>query len=214
MSKYTEKELNALLERYNGFIHMMTLKFHKSLRTYDFEDLLQEFRMKFVEGAEIHDEEKGKLTTFTGTLMKNHFIILKRFEMAQKRPDFLLTLDEDISLGEEGDTFVEIAQGLYENELTPHEQFLQDKLEKEVKTELSKMPRGFITEDYFLNEMGTNEIAEKYKISPALVKYTNKINIMKLRNKFKDYITDNFDSDKFDIDDFNDTYDKEFFDGK
>lgn len=214
MNKVDDKELESLLNQYNGFIHMMTIKYHRFLRTYEFDDLLQEFRMKFIDAVNTHDYDKGKLTTFSGLLMKHHFVYLKRHEMAQKRPDLLFTLDLDIQEFEDGGSFLDIATTMYDIEPTPHEQFLRDKLEKEIKEELSKMHRGSITWDFFLNEMSTNDIAEKYNISIALVKYINKINIMKLKNKFKDYIVDDFDNEQFNLDDFNDIYDKEFFNGK
>lgn len=216
MSKYTEKEQEQFLSQYNGFIHMMTQKYVRYLKNHEYEDLLQEFRMMLLEALEKYvDDGRAKFSSFAGLLMKHKFIYLKRSEMALKRPNYLLTLDDDISDIEYADSFLDIVEGMYDDEPTPDEQDYHVRLERDIIQELSKYERGFITIDYYLNEMSTQEIADKYNISISLVKHINKINIMKLKNTFKEFIKDKREDDiDFDLKNFNETYDKEFFDGK
>lgn len=216
MSKYTEKEQEQFLNQYNGFIHMMTQKYVRHLKDYDYEDLLQEFRMILLEALEKYaDDGRAKFSSFAGLLMKNRFIYLKRSEMALKRPDYLLTLDDDISDSESADSFLDIVEGMYDDEPTPDEVDYYTRLEQDIIQELSKYERGFITIDYYINEMSTQEIADKYRISISLAKHINKVNLMKLKNSFREHLKDNsIDNSSFDLEDFNETYDKEFFNGK
>ena len=63
--------------------------------------------------------------------------------------------------------------------------------------------------------MSTQEIANKYHISISLVKHINKVNLLKLKNSFREHLkNNNIDNSSFDLQDFNETYDKEFFNGK
>lgn len=216
MSKYTEKEQEQFLNQYNGFIHMMTQKYVRHLKDYEYEDLLQEFRMILLEALEKYvDDGRAKFSSFAGLLMKNRFIYLKRLEKAEKRPDYLLTLDDDISDSEHAESFLDIATSLYEDEPTPEEIDFQVKLERDIIQELSKYERGFITLDYYINQMSTQEIADKYHMSISLVKYINKVNLMKLKNTFREFLKDTgIEESSFNLDDFNETYNKEFFNGK
>lgn len=216
MSKYTEKEQEQFLKQYNGFIHMMTQKYVRHLKDYDYEDLLQEFRMILIDALDIYvDDGRAKFSSFAGLLMKNKFINLKRLEMAEKRPDYLLTLDIDISDSEYAESFLDIATTMYDDEPTPEERDFQIKLERDIIQELSKYERGFITIDYYINQMSTQEIADKYHMSISLVKYINKVNLMKLKNTFREFLKDtSVEESSFSLDDFNETYDKEFFNGK
>lgn len=216
MSKYTETEQEQLLKQYNGFIHMMTQKYERYLKDYDYEDLLQEFRMILLEALDKYvDDGRAKFSSFAGLLMKNRFIYLKRKEKAEKRPDYLLTLDIEITDDEYADSFLDIATSLYDDEPLPSEKDFYIRLETDIIQELSKYDRGFITLDYYINEMSTQEIADKYHMSISLVKHINKVNIMKLKNTFREFLKDGtIDESSFDLEEFNDTYDKEFFNGK
>lgn len=214
MSNHNEKELEALVKKYNGFVHFMARKYYMSLRDYSLEDLLQEFRMKLIEAHETHDSSKGKFTTFAGLVMTHHFYYLKRLENAEKRPDYVLSLDREVQGMNTEIPVLELVSGMYDDPLTPHEQAFYDKIEKDIKKSLEAMPRGHMTIDYYLNEMSTEDIAKKNNVSGALVKYVNKMNILKLKAIFKEYIRDDEIKEQFSLDEFNETYDKEFFNGK
>jgi DNA-directed RNA polymerase specialized sigma subunit len=113
-----------------------------------------------------------------------------------------------------GDDMLNAVESMYDDEPTPEEHDYQFRLEQDILSELSKMARGQITIDYFINEMSTQEIADKYRISISLVKHINKLNILKLKNIFKEHLKDYNVEEQFDLEDFNDTYEKGFFNGK
>jgi RNA polymerase sigma factor (sigma-70 family) len=217
MNRYSEKEQEQFIKQYDGFIHFMVRKYVGKLRNYDYDDLLQEFRMSFLEACEKYEDDgRAKLSSFAGLVIKNRFIYLKRQEMALKRPDYELVLDDmhnDFDFG--GDDMLNAVESMYDDEPTPEEHDYQFRLEQDILSELSKMARGQITIDYFINEMSTQEIADKYRISISLVKHINKLNILKLKNIFKEHLKYyNSIEEQFDLEDFNDTYEKGFFNGK
>lgn len=209
----TQKEQEQLLKKYEGFIHFMAQKFHKDLRLYDFDDLLQEFRMALLSAWEKHDDTQGKFTTFAGLVMKHRFFYLLREQRADKRPDYLLTLDEEIIEDESG-SFIDIATSLYEKEKTPHEIYKEELLSKQILKELDKMERGFITKELIYNDVSVQDLAVKYGVSENLIKLNNKQNILRLKTIFKDLIIEYVGEDSFSLKDFNETYEEGFFDGK
>jgi DNA-directed RNA polymerase specialized sigma subunit len=207
------KEQEHLLKKYEGFTHFMVQKFQKNLKIYDYDDLLQEFRMVLLEAWEKHDETQGKFLTFAGLLMKHKFLYLLREQKAEKRPDYLLTLDKEVVENEDV-SFVDIAVSLYEQEKTPHELYKERLLTRQILEELEKMDRGFITKEMIYEEISVQDLAVKYNVSESLIKLTNKHNLLRLKTIFKDLVIENQGEDTFSLEEFNDTYEKGFFDGK
>ena len=145
--------------------------------------------------------------------MKHRFLYLLREQSAEKRPDYLLTLDEEIQENENGN-FIDIATSLYDMEKTPHELYKERLLTREILDELKKMDRGFITKELIYDEVSVQDLAVKYGVSESLIKLTNKHNILRLKTIFKDLVIANQGEETFSLEDFNQTYTKEFFNGE
>lgn len=211
----SEKEQELLLMKYNGFIYFMAKKYN-NLEGYDFEDIVQLFRMTFLEAVQKHDDKQGKLTTFAGLMMKQAYIQEKRKQMAFKRGSLELVLDENYGDDDfyKSDNILDIIEPMYDENPTPETAERMQFLEQGILEELDKLNRGYITKDLLYHDLSVQEVAEKYDISESLVKLINKVNLMRLKNTFKEFIIVDEDNQQFDLDDFNEVYDKEFFNGK
>lgn len=215
LQKMTSKEQEDLLKKYNGFVHFMAKKYHGSLKIHEFDDLLQEFRMCLIEAKEKHDETQGKFTTFAGLTMKHRFLRILRDENAEKRPNYLLSLDEEVSDEfNKNSSFLDFAEPMWDNEKTPHEIYVEEKFSKDILRALNGFHRGFITKQLLYEEKSVKEVSELNNMSEDLVRLTHKLNVLRLKTIFKDEVILSEGDDKFDLDDFNNFYERGFFDGK
>lgn len=182
----TSKEQEDLLKKYDGFVHFMAKKYHGSLKIHEYEDLVQEFRMALIEAREKHDDTQGKFTTFAGLLMKHRFLHILRDENAEKRPDYVLTLDEAITNGnDKSENFIDIAEPMWEYEKTPHEIYIEERFANDILDVLDSFSRGFITRQLLYDGLSVKEVAEKNNMSEDLVRLTHKLNVLRLRTFLK-----------------------------
>ena len=158
----------------------------------------------------------GSSVTFSvNAVIEDMYAVLTSIENSGEEPNYVLTLDEAITNGnDKSENFIDIAEPMWEYEKTPHEIYIEERFANDILDVLDSFSRGFITRQLLYDGLSVKEVAEKNNMSEDLVRLTHKLNVLRLRTFFKEDVISNEGDEKFDLDEFNDTYDKEFFNGE
>lgn len=144
---------------------------------YEPEDLAQEFRMVFLKCYEKYDETKKiKFDTYFITSCKNRVKNIKAKIYAGRRPLIELSLNR---INQE--TGLELINYFQDNTVDDR----LESLAQDIVDTLEAMDFGYITMDYFFEEMTFEQLAEKYDMSLSKVYREHKENLQILRKMYQ-----------------------------
>lgn len=167
-------DLDKLLEEHDPL--MKRIAKNTNIWGWDWEDILQEFRMVLVNVADKFDDKSGKdFEAYLILSCQNRVRNIIRATQAKRRPQVYLNLDTP------NDDF-EVSP----LDLIPSDEGDYDK-EKiaEIVELLSKMKHGKITLDYFLGRMSFKETAKNNGIGVSKTHVEHMKNIERVKNAMK-----------------------------